>query len=96
RAVYKKCPECRKFLEARKFYKHPGSPDGLMAWCRSCMNCGTVRERPVYNDGERLLGDPSEEQIAAACAAIRETWSHSVRERRRAASWLMRRMQGHA
>ncbi|NBW21713.1 MAG: hypothetical protein EBR82_78525, partial [Caulobacteraceae bacterium] len=63
RAVYKKCPECRKFLEARKFYKHPDSPDGLMAWCKSCMNCGTVRERPVYNDGERLLGDPSEEQI---------------------------------
>ena len=81
--VYKRCPECKKSLEARKFYKDSTQQDGLALWCKSCMNCGVVRDRPVYGDGERQFGDPTEGQIANECLAIQASWSPSVRESRK-------------
>jgi hypothetical protein len=81
--VYKKCPECRKWHEARKFYKDSSKPDGLMAWCKSCVNCDVARDRPVYGNGERQFGDPTEEQIAAACLQFQSGWSPAVRESRK-------------
>lgn len=81
--VYKKCPECSKWLEARKFYKDLTKPDGLAAWCKSCMNCGVVHDRPVYGKGERQWGDPTEDQIAAACLRFQASWSPAVRESRK-------------
>jgi hypothetical protein len=79
---YKKCPECKRWLERRKFYKDSTKADGLMNWCTSCVNCGVVRERPVYGGGERQWGDPTEEQIAAACLMFQAGWSSEVRESR--------------
>lgn len=81
--LYKKCAECGIWLERRKFYKDSTKGDGLMSWCKSCVNCGVKRDRPVYGDGERQWGDPSEQQIAAACLALQASWSPAVRESRR-------------
>jgi hypothetical protein len=82
----KRCSGCKKWHEDRKFYKNPSKPDGLMDECKSCHNCDIVRDRPVYGDGERQFGDPSEEQIAAACLQLQATWTDKVRESRRKAS----------
>lgn len=82
-SAYKRCPECKKHLEGRKFYKHPTNPDGLMNWCKSCVNCGVIRDRPVYGDDERQWGDPTEEQITRECLRIQSAWSDRVRESRR-------------
>jgi MinD superfamily P-loop ATPase len=81
--VYKRCPECKKWHEARKFYKDSTTPDGLMSWCKSCMNCDIVRDRPAYGNGERQFGDPTEEQIAAECRLFQAKWSDKVRHRRK-------------
>jgi len=83
--AYKRCPECSKWHEARKFYKDSTKPDGLSAWCKSCMNCGVTVERAVYGNGERQWGDPSEEQITAACLRLQASWTPAVRESRRKA-----------
>jgi hypothetical protein len=81
--LYKRCPECSKHLEARKFYKDSTQPGGLAVWCKSCMNCGVTIERAVYGNGERQWGDPSEEQITAACLRFQASWTPAVRESRR-------------
>ena len=81
--LFKRCNECRKWLEVRRFYKHPAQPDGLMPHCKSCQNCGVVRDRPVYGNGERQWGDPTEEQIAAECLRFQAGWSQATRESRR-------------
>jgi hypothetical protein len=81
--LYKKCPECSRWLENRKFYKDPTKEDGLMSWCKSCVNCDVVRDRPAYGDGERQWGDPTEKQIANACLQFQASWSPAVRESRK-------------
>jgi hypothetical protein len=81
--VYRRCSECKKWHEARKFYKDASKPDGLMSWCKSCVNCEVVVDRPPYGNGERQLGDPTEEQIAAECRRLQSKWSDKVRQRRR-------------
>ncbi len=85
--VYKRCPECEKDLEARRFYKDSTQQDGLASWCKSCMNCGVVRDRKVYLSAERQLGDPSECQIKAACLAIQSSWPPSVMDSRKVVRW---------
>ena len=80
---YKRCEGCAKHLENRKFYKDSTQPDGLMTWCKSCVNCGVNRDRPVYGDGERQWGDPTEQQIAESCLSFQASWSPAVRESRK-------------
>jgi MinD superfamily P-loop ATPase len=80
---YKRCSECKRHIEIRKFYKDRTQPDGFSSWCKSCMNCGVVRERAVYGDGERQWGDPTEEQIARECLRFQASWSNKVRQSRK-------------
>ena len=80
---YKRCPECKKHVEARKFYKDVTQPDGLAPWCKSCMNCGVVVEKAVHGNGGRLLGDPGEGQIAAACLRFQASWSDRKKRSRK-------------
>jgi|LakMenEpi03Aug12_release.lakeMendotaPanAssembly.Ray.scaffolds.fasta_scaffold918429_2 hypothetical protein len=81
----KRCEGCKKWKDYRKFYKHPKKPDGHMDECKSCHNCDIVRDRPIYGDGEPMLGDPTEDQIARECIRLQASWSDKVRESRRKA-----------
>lgn len=91
-ALGKRCIECGNEKPLSKFYKHPAEPDGLMRRCKGCHNGITSRnklERPVVT--ERQWGDPSEEQIARATSAIRESWNAKTYRKRRAMAWVFRK-----
>ena len=80
----KRCPECGTEKHRSKFYSHALNPDGLMRHCKACHNgvaatAATQRREKL----ERQWGDPTEEQIAAACEAIRAGWSDEVLAGRR-------------
>lgn len=90
--VPKVCVQCGKEKPAGKFYRHPAESDGYMRHCKACHNGITernVREKPVVT--ERQWGDPTEEQIAAATAAIRQRWNKKTHKRRRSMAWVFRK-----
>lgn len=90
--VPKVCVQCGKEKPAGKFYRHPAEADGYMRHCKACHNGTTElnqRERPVVT--ERQWGDPTEEQIAAATAAIRQRWNQKTHKKRRSMAWVFRK-----
>ena len=81
----KVCCECGEEKPVAKFYKHPWEPDGFMPRCKFCHNGGQELQRKQAEFfSERQLGDPSEEQIAAACRIFQAKWSAKKRASRRA------------
>lgn len=82
--IGKVCSECGKEKPASKFYKHPGTLDGLMAHCKAChIGCTAWNERRQEMMRERQFGDPTEEQIRLACERLRAGWSEAKRARRK-------------
>lgn len=82
--IWKVCSECGTEKPASKYYKHPRQPDGLMPRCKAChMGCTQRNERVRVALLERQWGDPSEEQIRAACERLRSGWSKAKLARRR-------------
>lgn len=90
---FKTCVECHRELQVTKFHRHPAEPDGFMSHCKACHNgCFETIERLRSAAIERQLGDPSEEQIAAACAAFQAKWSDEERIKRRERPWFARKV----
>lgn len=82
--MYKKCAECGVEKSVRKFFNHPASPDGLMPRCKACHSGTTAwNELRRAETTERQPGDPSEDEIEAACLAIQGEWTDAERIKRR-------------
>lgn len=83
--MHKVCNECGIEKPLNKFYRHPWEPDGFMPRCKFCHNGGQeLIRRQTDFFAERQLGDPSEEQITAACLKLQSRWSDKKRASRRA------------
>lgn len=81
---WKTCCECGVEKLLAKYYRHPAEPDGFMRHCKACHNgCTRLACERRTAALERQWGDPSEEQIAAACLRLQAGWSEGVRKRRR-------------
>lgn len=76
------CTQCGKTKRAINFYSG-------MSHCKLCHNAGVQRQ--LWASPERQWGDPSEEQIAEACAAFKASWTPKEAARRKKMNWLMRR-----
>lgn len=72
----KACSKCGERKPIVKFYPCPTEPDGFMPACKACRNGVTeANRRRSAEVRDRLPCEPTEDEIEAACAAIRSGWS---------------------
>lgn len=73
----RRCSECGVTKPSEKFY-------GSMARCKACHNGITeANRRRAVEIKDRQPGEPSEDEIASACVAIRSGWSVKRRASRK-------------